>query len=170
MPNSKLGLTGKVVAVLTNVRTGEQRTFIGRNIVTNDGDAYYAQMACGETPTDDFDAAGAGIRLGTGTSAVAKSDTDVTTEDSDGRLDVDSGYPKTDDDDTDNSGAGADIVTWRFSYTTAEGNIADIAELAIVDDRATPTAALCHALFTSAFTKTSSDTLKIFVNHTFNGT
>lgn len=62
------------------------------------------------------------------------------------------------------------VVTWRYSYSTSEGNIASIAELAIVDNRTTPTAALCHALFAASFTKTSSDTLKIFVNHTFTGT
>jgi len=49
-------------------------------------------------------------------------------------------------------------------------NIASIDECAIVDNRTTPTAALCHAEFSPSFTKTSADTLKIFVNHTFNGT
>jgi hypothetical protein len=170
MTREKLGLTGQILIILTNTQTGKKRIIEGNNIVTNGGDKYYAQMACGETPDDDFDAAGAGIRLGTGFTSADKDDTDVDTEDSAGRLDVDSGYPKTNDDDGDNSGAGTDIVTWRFSYTTGEGNIADIDELAIVDNRTTPTNALCHAEISPAFTKTSSDTLKIFVNHTFNGT
>jgi hypothetical protein len=170
MPDSPVGLTGRVIAVLTNADTGQRHTFEGRNIVTNDGDKYYAQMACGEAPDDDFDAAAAGIRLGTGFSSADKDDTDVDSEDSNGRLDVDSGYPKTDDDDGDNSGAGVDVVSWRFSYATGEGNISGIDECAIVDNRTTPTAALCHAEFSPSFTKTSADTLKIFVNHTFNGT
>ena len=49
-----------------------KRLFAGANIVTNDGDQYYAQMAVSETPTDDFDAAGAGLRLGSAVVAPAK--------------------------------------------------------------------------------------------------
>ena len=113
---------------------------------------------------------GPGLHLGTGTTTPTKTDTDVTTEDTEGRLAVDSGYPQTDDPDTDNTLGGVDVVTWRYSYGTTEGNITDIAELAIVDVLTAATAALCHALFGSTFTKTSSDTLKVFVNHTFNGT
>ena len=81
----------------------------------------------------------------------------------------DATYPQTDDQDGDNTGAGVDIVTWRYSYTTAQGNVVDIIEGAIVDNDTTPTAALCHFLFAGIFTKTSSDTLKVFVNHTFTG-
>jgi len=170
MPNEHIGLAGKVIVVLENQHTGQRRVHVAKNIVTNAGDQYYAEMACGETPTNDFDAAAAGIRLGTGFSSADKDDTDVDSEDSNGRLDIDTGYPKTNDSDGDNSGAGTDVVTWRFSYGTSEGNITDIDECAIVDDRTTPTAALCHAEFTTPFTKTSADTMKIFVNHTFNGT
>lgn len=163
--NDQVKILGQITAVLTNQHTGKKRIYKTRNIVTNDGDKYYAQMACGEAPDDDFDAVAAGMRLGTGTTAPDKTDTDCETEDGEGRLDVDAAYPKTNDDDGDNSGAGVDIISWRYSYTTAEGNIADIANGAIVDDRTTPTAALCHYKFAAAFTKTSDDTLKIFVNH-----
>jgi hypothetical protein len=168
MPHDRIGLTGKIIAVLENQQTGHKQIHIAKNIVTNEGDKYYAQMAADETPDTDFSSGG--IRLGTGFSSADKDDTDVDSEDSDGRQDIDTGYPKTDDDDGDNSGSGADIVTWRFSYSTSEGNIASIDECAIVDNKTTPTAALCHAEFSPAFTKTSADTLKIFVNHTFNGT
>jgi hypothetical protein len=47
--------------------------------------------------------------------------------------------------------------------------VSGIIEGAIVDDRTTPTAALTHFLFAASFNKTSSDTLKVFVNHTMNG-
>lgn len=169
MTHENIGLTGQILAVLRNTRTGEKTVLQAHNIITNDGDDYYAQMGAGEAPDNDFTAAAAGLRLGTGTAAPTKSSTDVTTENSEGRMDVDAGYPKTDDDDPDNGGADTDVVTWRYSYTTAQGNIANIAELAIVDNRTTPTAALCHALFSGAFTKADTDTLKIFVNHDFNG-
>jgi hypothetical protein len=66
MTREKLGLTGQILIILTNTQTGKKRIIEGNNIVTNGGDKYYAQMACGETPDDDFDAAhhgpSAGIR------------------------------------------------------------------------------------------------------------
>lgn len=136
----------------------------GKNIVTNDGDQYYAEGAVG-TPSWSV----AGMRLGTGTTAPAKTDTDVTTLLSGSEKAIDTGYPTTNDTDPDNTGAGVDIVTWRVSYGTSEANGTGIAEGAIVDNITTPTKALTHFLFASAFDKTSNDTLKVIVNHTFNG-
>lgn len=162
-------LAGAVLAVLEDVETGELRYIKGHNIVSNDGDAYYAQMATGDTPDDDFDAAGGGLRLGSDNSAPAKGDTDLNTLLAGTQHTLDAGYDTTNDGDSDNTGAGIDIVTWRYSYTTDEGNVTGIVEGAIVDDRTTPTAALTHFTFAAAFDKTSSDTLKIFVNHTFTG-
>jgi hypothetical protein len=137
----------------------------GKNLVTDDGDQYYAQLGAAEATSNSY----VGFRLGTGTASPTKSDTDVQTEDSAGRKAVDGGYPKTDDDDTDNSSADIDIITWRVSYTTAEANITNIAEGAIVDSITTPTSALCRWTFAASFTKTSNDTLKVFVNHRMNG-
>jgi hypothetical protein len=161
----RVALTGKVLAVLQDPKLGREIVIPGLNIVTNDGDVYYAQSSVAETPTDDFDAAGAGFRLGTNGTAPTKTSTDVGTEDSAGRKATDGTYPQTNDSDGDNTGAGVDIVTWRVSYTTAEANITGIQEGAIVDDRTTPTAALTHFLFAASFNKTASDTLKVFVNH-----
>lgn len=138
----------------------------GKNIVTDVGDVYYAQLSAGETPTPT---SWAGFRLGTSTTPVTKADTDVNTEDSEGRKAVDVGYPTTNDSDPDNTGSGGDIVTWRVSYIKSEAIINDIAEGAIVDNLTTPTVALAHWLFSSTFSKTADDTLKVFVNHRFNG-
>lgn len=188
--DEEVRIIGRAVAVLENVdkvyrdvvitdRDGKKKTvglnpgdklrIHGVNIVTNDGDTYYAQSACGETPTDDFDGASSGLRLGSDNTAPTKSDTDVTTFLSGTAHALDATYEKTNDGDTDNTGAGVDVVTWRFSYTTSEGNATGIIEGAIVDDKTTPTAALTHFLFAASFNKTSSDTLKVFVNHTMNG-
>jgi len=169
LANEQISIVGRVVAVLENVKTGRRKIIHGVNIVTNDGDKYYAQMAAAETPTDDFDGASSGLRLGSDNTTPTKSDTDVTTFLSGTDHALDAGYEKTNDDDGDNSGAGVDIVTWRYSYTTAQGNANGIIEGAIVDNRTTPTKALSHFLFAASFNKTSSDTLKVFVNHTFNG-
>lgn len=134
------------------------------NIVTNDGDIYYATAAVGSPSW-----AVAGMRLGTGVTTPVKANTDVTTFLAGSGKAVDATYPKVPDDDADNTGDGADVVSWRVSYGTAEGNGTNIAELALVDNITTPTKALAHALFAATFTKTSSDTLKVFVNHTMNG-
>lgn len=162
----EIAITGRVLAVLKCPQLEATPIIIpALNLVTNDGDLYYAQSSVAETPTDDFDAAAAGWHLGTGSTAATKTDTDVTTEDVAGRKATDATYPRTNDPDGDNTGAGTDIVTWRVSYTTAEANITNIREAAIVDNRTTATAALTHFVFAAAFTKTSSDTLKIFANH-----
>lgn len=140
--------------------------FLGVNLVGNDGDVYYAQMGANEAVTDDFTAAGAGIRLGDDNTAVTKTDTDVTAFLSGTDHVIDGSYPQTDDGDSDNTGAGVDIVTWTYSYLTSEGNASAIIEGGISDVRAgASTALLTHFLFSAAFNKTASDTLKVIVNH-----
>jgi hypothetical protein len=165
----QVAIAGTVLAVLRQPELGLERVIPGLNIVTNDGDQYYAQMACGETPTDDFDGGSGGLRLGSSNTAPTKTDTDVTTFLSGTGHALDATYEKTNDGDSDNTGAGVDVVTWRFSYATGEGNASGIQEGAIVDSISSPTAALTHFLFAASFNKTSSDTLKVFVNHTMNG-
>lgn len=168
--NEKVSITGKIIAVLENQNTLDRLIVHGVNVVTNDGDTYYAQSACGESVDDDFDGASSGLRLGSSATAPTKSDTDVTTFLSGSDHALDGTYPMTDDSDSDNTGSGVDIVSWRYSYLTSEGNVSGIQEGAIVDDKTTPTAALTHFLFAASFNKTSSDTLKVFVNHEMLGT
>lgn len=164
-----IGVTGTVLAVLRNELLAAELIVPGVNIVTDAGDIYYAQSAAGETPDDDFNGANSGLRLGGDNTAPTKSDTDVTTFLSGTGKALDATYEKTNDDDTDNTGAAANVVTWRYSYATGEGNTTGIIEGAIVDNRTTPTAALTHFLFAASFDKTSNDTLKVFVNHLFEG-
>jgi hypothetical protein len=162
-----------VVALLTNQETGVEKVVLGANLVVNTGDHWYAHEACGETSLFTV----AGMRLGTNAgSASSPVKGDVDLEDTttstylagSGKA-IDGGYPKSNDDDSDNTGAGDDVVTWRTSWTTGEANSANIASLDIVDNLTTPASAICVANFTSKFEKTSSDTLKVFVNHTMNG-
>lgn len=154
-----------IVAVLENVETGKKRYIPGANIVTNDGDIYYAEEGAGEATSDTV----VGFRLGNNPAAVNKADTDVTAFLAGTGKNTDGGYPTTGDADGDNTGAGVDIVTWRVSYTIAEANQDGIEEGAVVDNIAAPTMALTHWVFAAAFDKTAADTLKIFVNHTFTG-
>ena len=86
-------------------------------------------------------------------------------------------YPRFNDNDADNTGGATDQVTWAYSWT--KGNFttvgaSDLTGGVIVDRSQNATAAsgaklLCHFNFASPFEKTANDTLKVFVNHTFEG-
>jgi hypothetical protein len=164
-----------VIGLLTNVPTRKERLILGANLVTNDGDHYYAQEAADEAALFTV----AGMRLGTNAGvASAPQKTDVKLQTSTGssllvgsELAIDGTYPMSDDSDSDNTGAGVDVVTWRRSYSTSQANANDIASLDLPDNLTdgSITQSLCVANFSSKFDKTSSDTLKVFVNHTFTG-
>lgn len=170
MANENISILGRVVAVLENKKTGKKKIIHGVNIVTDDGDKFYAQSACGEAVDDDFIAGTSGIRLGDDNTPPTKADTDVTNFLAGTNKAIEGTYPKTADADPDNTGSGVDIVTWLYSYTTAQGNAVGIYEGGISDVHAgASTALLTHFLFAAQFNKTSSDTLKVFVNHEFDG-
>jgi len=159
-------LSGTCLAVLRNTKTGEVKKFHGKNLVTDDGDQYYAEGAVG-SPSFAMQ----GFQLGSDPASadVAKGDTDVNSYLASKA--TDGSYPQTSDDDTDNTSGGVDVVTWRCSFGAADANVNSIGELSIVNSigDGQPTKAICHAVFAAAFNKTSDDTLKVFVNHNFNG-
>lgn len=153
-----------VVAILKH-EDGSEEVLRTTNIVTDAGDLYYAQKACGETPTHAFDA----LHLGTGASTPAKTDDadDFTAVVGSGKV-KSATYPKTNDGDVDNTGKGADVVTWKFEYATGEANSAGITEAIIVVGAGALSAGeavLTHFRFAASFTKSASDTLVIYVNH-----
>ena len=167
-----------ICVVKTNTITGEKSWHYGKNIVTNDGDLYYAQQAVEATPTSDFGGSNGRMELRTGSATPAKADvfTQVTTPIPTSIQEITSGYPKVNDSDSDNTGSGADVVTWLGTWSTSDFNsnaiIGGCIHVAGGNSGATTPGAtklLTHFSLTS-FNKTSSDTLKIFVNHTFNGT
>ena len=168
---------------------GSKHWFYGSNLVTNDGDIYYAKKACAESPASNENfaavASGAGatciLQNPSSANSLAKTDTynNVTNPivSSGAQKDCTSAYPKTNDGDSDNTGAGVDVVTYKFSWTTSQidtssGNA--ITGGCIVDKAATLGAnpkILTHWNFSSpaSFHKTSTDTLTLYVNHTMNG-
>lgn len=154
-----------VIAILRDFQDNSRLIIPGKNIVTNDGDLYYAQKAAGEAADVSY----VGLRMGTDNTSPAKTDTDVTTFAAGTGKATAATYPQTDDQDADNSGAAVDSVTWKFSYGTGEGNATGIVEGAIVDSISAPTSALSHFLFAGSFDKTSSNTLVVYVNHNFLG-
>ncbi len=154
-----------VMAVLRNAKTGEERRVMGHNLVTDDGDAWYAQKAGGSSYFTV-----AGLRLGLGTPTPAKGDTDVASFLTGGTKAVDAGYPKVSDDDADNVAyASADSNTWRFSFGTADGAGTAIREGAITDSLSSPTKAITHFVFSANFNKTVQDSLKVFVSQNILG-
>ena len=86
-------------------------------------------------------------------------------------------YPRHNDNDSDNTGGANDQVTWSYEWATGDFNTTGITDLSggCIVDRATAATSGVNAKllttfnFASAFEKTASDTLKIFVNHTFEG-
>ena len=177
------------ICVVLKKADGTKQWFYGANIVTNDGDIYYAKRACGETPATDENfgevASGAGatciLNNPSSADSLAKTDayqhvlTPIVT--SGAQKDCSSNYPKTNDQDSDNTGAGTDVVTYKFEWTTSQidtssGNA--ITGGCIVDkDSALGSGKkiLTHWNFASpaSFHKTSTDTLTLYVNHTMNG-
>jgi hypothetical protein len=158
-------LAGEVLAVLENQKTGKIRRYFGKNLVTNDGDEYYATSVPGSASWDVV-----GMRLGSDPASadVAKGDTDVASFLSGTNQLLDAGYPMTDDNDSDNV-SSVDILSWRVSFGSSASNVDSISEISLVDSIDGPVKALCHAVFATPFGKTSDDTLKVFVNHQFLG-
>ncbi len=171
----------QVILVLKDAATGKvlMRHECEPNIVTHQGDKYYAQRGAASTPTFTFNR---------GMLVVAKSYARAATKIASfrdflgiatsltGRQSFDSGYPKTNDSDTDNTGRTADAVTYKRTYTTAQANYT-IRALGICRTGATSNGAANSRVLASyktlsaaqTITKTSSQTLVTYINHTFNG-
>jgi len=146
------------------------------NIVTDQGDKYYAQRGAVETPTLAF----ANLYLSSvnwdATHPQKTSDSDdIASMISGAEKAKASGYPKTNDGDADNTGAGIDVVSWLFSYTKADFNDTDIDAGAIAISGVTSwggaggTDDILTGFALTTFAKTANDTLKVFVNHTMLG-
>ena len=172
---------------------GSKDWWYGSNLVTNDGDIYYAKKSASETPAtnENFGASVCVLQNPASADTINKDDTygdvnspiinttiDGVTTNGNAIRPLTSTYPKTADADSDNTGASADAISYRFDWATTQINTAagnPITGGAIYDvGQTSPIAAtkiLTHWNFTSpaTFHKTSTDTLKLFVNHTFNG-
>jgi len=172
------------ICLVVSHQDGSKDWWYGANLVTNDGDIYYAKKAAGETPAsnEDFGASACVLQNPSSANTIAKTDAYVQVTNpivtSGAVRGLTATYPLTNDQDSDNTGASADAISYRFDWATNQidtsaGN--PITGGAIYDvGQTSPVAAtkiLTHWNFTSpaTFHKTSTDTLKLFVNHTFNG-
>lgn len=161
--------TSEIMANAISDITGKQDVFYGANIVGDAGDIYYAQTGVGEAPTNDFDFMELGA--GTQTPTVTKADDrgNLVGNISGSEKNIASGYPQSNDTDTDNTGRAADVSTWLGSYTTSDFNNADIQGVIITNTGPGTSEPILTRAILSTFSKTGTDTLKLFVNHTANG-
>ena len=182
-----VALSGSVIVVLENIHTGEKRSFKSRNIVTDAGDLYYSErMALLTTgtpispvPTNFTDTNGVpDMIMELYDNSTPNNAPDKAADRSDllgvlatGSAQViDGTYPQVGDGDSDNSGSGADILTYRVSYATGDANQTDTTDVILTNPSpGASEAVIMHAEFVASFTKTSNDTMKVFINHRVNG-
>ena len=169
-----------VLLILQDAATGRvEKVVSAANIVTNDGALYYAQKGANETPTYTFNAGRFALASSyRSTEAVTRTLNDLVFSTLSGIKTFDSGYPKTNDTDSDNTGSGVRVVTFRRTYATSEANFT-IKALGICRagyttnpaSAATLRKILNYLTLSTAqrITKTSSQTLKAFINHSFVG-
>lgn len=158
--------TENVLAVVTDALGNISKQVWGSNIITDDGDTFYAQKIVGETSAF-FETPY--MLLGTGTTLPAKTDVGVELPITGAYKQVDAGMPQRDNQDTGNPDGGVNVVTWKFSFPLGGVVATGISEGAIVDDGAAPTNALNHFLFSNTFDLTDTDQLTIYVNHALVG-
>ncbi len=183
----QIQLRGLGGALLENVHTGKKTWIPFKNIVTDAGDLYYAERGAllttgtpiSPVPSNFTDANGVPDMImelydntpANNAPAKANDRGDLLgTIAPSSAQPMDATYPLVNDPDPDNTGSGTDIITYRRSYTVAQANLADITDLILTNPSPGATEpVIMHAEFAAAFTKTSDDTLKVFVNHQMNG-
>lgn len=165
--DEQVSVKGTVVAVLIGA-DGQKKWTKGFNIVTTKGNLWYA--ARGALSASGFQVLGMKLGASTATAGSAGDLDIVGTSFTSCFHSLDTGYPMLSDTDTDNTGAGSNVVCWRATWSAAGGpSQTSICEVALCSVSASPGALLNRALFAASFDKTTSDTLKVFVNHTFTG-
>lgn len=145
------------------------------NLVTDDGEIYYANRAVNETPAANENFLTGRFEMGTTGYVEAETD-DFSNFDvacaskiAGSRQVYTACYPKRNDTgDADNTGDGVDVASYAVLYTTCSWNDTTV-EQGTIHDNATPGA--CTSLLAvfsfCSFAKTACDTLKVFVNHAF---
>tara|TARA_R110000796_G_scaffold94193_1_gene198936 strand:+ start:31 stop:690 length:660 start_codon:yes stop_codon:yes gene_type:complete len=150
------------------------------NLVTNDGEIFYAKQGAGTSPETNENFRTGRFEMGTTAYSEAEQDTffefDVSASSkiSGSRQAFTAGYPKVDDTaDSDNSGDAPDAVSYAVNYSANAWNDTDV-EQGCIHDNASPVrntenagSKLLSVFSFTSFAKTSSDTLKVFVNHAF---
>lgn len=175
--------TNNIIAVrerhLGDVSGFKKQYFYTHNIVTVDGNAFYAKQGGGLTPAVTFLDANNRCELQNPASAPTPANTDVYSNVSNpitaSRKAITATYPLVSDPDADNTGAGGTILSWDYSWLTTDFNTASANNIyggCVHDAGGSPVSGsklLTHWAFATSFEKLATDKLKIFVNHQFLG-
>jgi hypothetical protein len=158
-----------VVVVLTNEMTRQKRVIEGPpNLVTTQGDKYYAEMACAQAPTYVF----ASMSLCTaGPTPVVKASAwnDFTVHAGGVKVHT-ATYPLCPDIDADNTGLGAAVISWKFEFAAGDGPFVAIQWCFIAAAGAAAGAPILQGYkWGAAWDKDAATSAKIFVNHTLLG-
>lgn len=147
------------------------------NLVTDDGEIYYAKSGAKETFAANEDFGDTTARFDMGTTGYAENETDVylqydvagSSSITGSILGFTGGYPKTNDTgDADNTGDAIDAVSYAINYSAASWADTTVEQGAIHENASPATTTKLLAVFSfTLFAKTASDTLKVFVNHAF---
>jgi len=181
---SEIDPKNNIFVILENRKSGKKRFWYGSNLVTNDGDIYYAKKGAGETPAtnENFIQGKCILQNPSSTPPITKADTwlqintgsATTGNPIAASIDaLESGFPKANDLSSDNDGKNPDAVTYKYYWDTTNnwtgifgGCIVDAANYAALG---AADKLLTHWAFAAAFAKTDNDTLTLYVNHTMNG-
>lgn len=193
-----IGITGEVWAVLKSegrdhtqgcpwhqdqrakaCTCGVYEVHLWHNIISNSGDQFYAEAAAKgitgipASTTEDFDTMSVATAVTTAFGTKAADCGDITTVPTGGTKAIDANYPRVNDPDTNNPGTvGVDIVTWKTTYTTSQGN-GTIVGVAIHETGSVLGSGgdplLMSADLSPTVVKTSGQSMAWYVNHRMDG-
>jgi hypothetical protein len=167
-----------VLGVLENTETGFTTYNWGANLVGTAGDTYYAKKSStvpGIATNENFLQGRAELQTGVvGTPGKNDQYSTVLVPVTASRKTLESNYPKTNDaaaNSAENPTGTVESITYKYYWNTSSFSANGITG-GMIHDNATPVAAtklLTHWGFAAAFSKTSTDTLTLYVNHKMNG-
>ncbi len=164
--------------VALEIKSNGTRTYhYGKNLLVDTGELYYTKRMAQEAPSPDFSTDGR-MELNNPASAdtPAAGDTydEMLTPIVASRKVIDATYPTRDDQDADNPGAGANVFTWRVTWTGGDFDTESANDITggVIHEQASPIGSsplLNHWNFAIAFGKLSTSTLIVWINHTLVG-
>lgn len=167
-------ITGKIVLV----RRGKDgtKTSVSKNLVTNDGDLFYAERGVDTSvPTNFTNGSGTydGVLIlgntGSPTTRVKTHNVSILTPIPGSTATIQATYPKVNDTDTDNSGRGADIITYKYVYSTSAFTTNAFTEGAITNPSPATSEAAMTTFILTTDSKSSTQTLTVYINHSLTG-
>lgn len=161
------------VVALQTFEDGFQEVYFAKNLAVITGTQYYVELINQDTVTNAFGFMQVGNPATEDTISSDDDYSDFITPVVASLKAIDGTYPQRDDPDVNNPGLGEFIFTWRTTWTA--GDFDTESANTIKNGVITPPAPsgtdplLTHWEFTSPFTKLSTSSLVVWVNHSFAG-